>query len=399
MRTVVVTGLGVVCCLGKTVEEFWTAICNGDYGIRPLTRFDTSRHIIKHGGEVPNFSPPPDTDLAIAFALAVAQQAVDQAALKGGGFDASRAGLVLGTNFGAMSATEVLFRSLNENGPVEASRWGVSTCDAAISFQETSRLVAQAYGLRGPASSLSLSCASGNAAIGYALDAIRAGWADVMLAGAYDAISEYVWTGLEALRTMTTEKVRPFDKNRSQTIFSEGAAILVLEDAENARRRGAKVLCEVAGHAVNNNAYHMAHPDPGGEQMAQVMRLALEDARMSPQDIEHINAHGTGTKLNDVAETQAIKSVFGKRAYEIPVNSIKSSVGHVMGAASAVEAVASVLSIRDGVIPPTINYETPDPECDLNYVPNKKIAMPVRNVLSNSAGIGGCNSVVIFRRM
>ena len=386
MKTVVVTGLGAICCLGKTVAEFWTAVCDGLYGIRPLTRFDTSRHIIKHGGEVLNFSAPPDTDLATAFALAAAQQAVDDAALKGGGSDPSRAGLVLGTNFGAMAAAERLFQSQD------------AADQAAITFQETSRLVARAHGFRGAVSSLSLSCASGNAAIGYALDAIRAGWADVMLAGGYDAISEYVWTGLEALRTMTTEKVRPFDKNRSQTIFSEGAAVLVLEDAEHARRRGAKVLCEVAGHALNNNAYHMAHPDPGGEQMAQVMRLALEDARMSPQEIDHINSHGTGTKLNDVAETQAIKTVFGKRAYEIPVNSIKSSVGHVMGAASAVEAVASVLTLRDGVIPPTINYETPDPECDLNYVPNKKLVTPVKAVLSNSAGIGGCNSVVIFRR-
>jgi 3-oxoacyl-[acyl-carrier-protein] synthase II len=150
---------------------------------------------------------------------------------------------------------------------------------------------------------------------------------------------------------------------------------------------------------MNNNAYHMAHPDPGGEQMARVMRLALEDAGLSPEDVDHINSHGTGTKLNDVAETQAIKSVFGRRAYEIPINSIKSSVGHVMGAASAVEAVASVLTIRDGIIPPTINYETPDPECDLNYVPNRKMLMPVKTVLSNSAGIGGCNSVVIFRRV
>ena len=387
MRHCVVTGLGVICCLGKTVEEFWVAVCDGVYGIRPLTRFDTSRHLIKHGGEVLDFSPPPAVDLATAFAMAAAQQAVDHAAFKGAGFDPTRVGLVLGTNFGAMSTTEKLFQSLQATG------------EAGVSFQETSRLVAQAHSVRGPVSSLSLSCASGNAAIGYALDAIRARWADVMLAGAYDAISEYVWTGLEALRTMTTEKVRPFDKNRSQTIFSEGAAVLVIEEADHARRRGARIICEVAGHAMNNNAYHMAHPDPGGEQMALAMRKALEDARMSPQNIDHINSHGTGTKLNDVAETQAIKSVFAQRAYEMPVNSIKSSVGHVMGAASAVEAVASVLTIRDGVIPPTINYETPDPECDLNYVPNKKIAMPVRTVLSNSAGIGGCNSAVIFRKI
>jgi 3-oxoacyl-[acyl-carrier-protein] synthase II len=394
-----VTGLGVICCLGNAVEEFWTAVCDGVYGIRPLTRFDTSRHAIKHGGEVLNFSAPSGSDLATAFTLAAGQQAVADSKLASAGFDPVRVGLVLGTNFGAMSVAEGLFEWTNTNGPIAAGSQAGPKLLAGVSFQETSCLVAEAFGLRGPISSLSLSCASGNAAIGYALDLIRAGWADAMIAGGYDAISEYVWTGLEALHTMTTEKIRPFDKNRSQTIFSEGAAVLAVEEAEHARRRGARVLCEVAGHAMNNNAYHMAHPDPGGEQMARVMRLALEDAGLSPEDVDHINSHGTGTKLNDVAETQAIKSVFGRRAYEIPINSIKSSVGHVMGAASAVEAVASVLTIRDGIIPPTINYETPDPECDLNYVPNRKMLMPVKTVLSNSAGIGGCNSVVIFRRV
>ncbi len=378
--------MGIICCLGKTVDQFWSAVCEGVYGIQPLTRFDTSRHTIKHGGEVRDFRPPANMDPATAFALAATHQALANGRLAPAD-NAERAGLVLGTNFGAGATMEALFASASPPNPV-----------AGVSFQETSRIIARECGLRGPVGSLSLSCASGNAAIGYALDALRAGWADVMLAGGYDAISEYVWTGLEALRTMTTEKIRPFDKNRNQTIFSEGAAVLLLETAKHARRRGATILCEVAGHAMNNNAYHMAHPDAGGAQMAQVMRAALQDAALSPEQVDHINAHGTGTKLNDVAETQAIKTVFGKRAFEIPVNSIKSSVGHVLGAASAVEAVASVLTLRDGLIPPTMNYETPDPECDLNYVPNKKLAMPVKVVLSNSAGIGGCNSAVVFRR-
>jgi len=385
-RKVVVTGMGVICCGGRSVGEFWNSICEGRDCIREITRFDTSRHKIKRGGEVAGFQPENGLDFATAFAVEAARQAVDQAGLAAD-LDGTRAGIVLGTNFGAVDVACDAFR--RGAPPAEFEKF----C-----FMHTINEVARRLNFRGIASCLSLSCASGNAAIGYALDMIRSGVADVMIAGGYDAITEFSWSGLSALHTMTTEKVRPFDKNRSQTIFSEGAGVLLLEEANHALARGAEILAEVAGHGFNNNAFHMTHPDGGGYGMLVAMRMALHDAGISPDEIDHINSHGTGTKLNDVAETQAIKSLLGKRAYDVPVNSIKSSIGHVMGAASAVEAVACVMTILEGVIPPTINYETPDPECDLNYVPNKALEKRVDCVLNNAAGIGGCNSAVIFRR-
>ncbi|MEW6359812.1 MAG: beta-ketoacyl-[acyl-carrier-protein] synthase family protein [Planctomycetota bacterium] len=393
-RSVVVTGMGVVCCVGCSVEDFWRAVCAGQSGIRPLDRFDVSNHRIQKGGQAWGFAPPADgTDLATVFALAASQQAMQNAGLAPDRFDPARAGIVLATNFGAIETARTAFDQIrNHEYPLSIPAF------RSLCFQSTSKDVASALSLAGPVSSLSLSCASGNAAIGYAADLIRLGRADMMLAGGFDAITEYAWAGLSALKTMTTKEIRPFDLNRSQTIFSEGAGILLLEDRKRAEARGATILAEVAGHGMNNNGHHMAHPCPNGEGTAAVMQMALADAGMTPNEIDHINAHGTGTKLNDSTETAAIKTVFGKRAYEIPINSIKSMIGHVMGAASSVEAIASVLTIRDSVIPPTINYETPDPECDLNYVPNVKIERKVDAVLNNSAGIGGCNAAVIFRR-
>jgi 3-oxoacyl-(acyl-carrier-protein) synthase len=219
-----------------------------------------------------------------------------------------------------------------------------------------------------------------------------------VLTGGYDALSRFAWSGLSALRTMSRDAVRPFDLKRDGTIFSEGAAALLLEDAEAARRRGARVYAEVAGYGANNNAFHMTAPAREGAGSAAVMRMALADAGMTPEAIDHVNAHGTGTKPNDVTETQAIKAVFGAHAREMPITSIKSSIGHMLGAAGSIEAVASILSLRDGVIPPTTNVRDADPECDLPCVTNVKRSLPLRSVLSNSAGIGGCNAAVIFRR-
>ena len=393
-RSVVVTGMGVVCCVGCSVEDFWQAVSEGRSGIRPLDRFDTSNHRIPKGGQAWDFMPPDDdTDLATAFALAASGQAMENGGLAPDGFDSARAGIVLATNFGAIETARAAFDQIRDGEyPVSVPAF------RSLCFHGAAHDVASRLALGGPVGSLSLSCASGNAAIGYATDQIRLGRADVMLAGGFDAITEYAWAGLSALKTMTTKEVRPFDLNRSQTIFSEGAGILLLEERGHAEARGAAILAEVAGHGMNNNGHHITHPSPNGEGTVVAMQMALADAAMAPDEIDHINAHGTGTKLNDNTETAAIKTVFGKRAYDIPINAIKSMIGHVMGAASAVEAIASVLSIRHGVIPPTIHYETPDPECDLSYVPNEKIEMTVDTVLNNAAGIGGCNAVVIFRR-
>ncbi|MCK4415499.1 MAG: beta-ketoacyl-[acyl-carrier-protein] synthase family protein, partial [Candidatus Eisenbacteria sp.] len=256
-----------------------------------------------------------------------------------------------------------------------------------------------ALGRCGPVLTLSLSCASGNAAVASAADLLRSGRAEMALAAGYDAMSDLSWGGLCALRTMSEDKVRPFDRRRDGTIFSEGCGAIVLETLEHARKRGADVLAEVTGYATNNNAYHMTHPPKDGQGMTEAMRAALCNAGLAPESVDYINAHGTGTKLNDSSETAAIKAVFGEHAYRMPVTSNKSMVGHAMGAASALEAVASVLTLRDGIIPPTINLEEPDPECDLDYVPNESRKQQVQVVLNNASGIGGCNCAVIFRRL
>jgi 3-oxoacyl-(acyl-carrier-protein) synthase len=245
---------------------------------------------------------------------------------------------------------------------------------------------------------LSLSCASGTAALGYGADMIRAGRAVAMLTGGYDAISRFAWCGLSALRTMTRDEIRPFDRTRSGTLFSEGAAALLVEDAGHARARGARVYAEVCGAATNNNAHHLTAPCKDGAGSALVMRAALDDGGVPADEVDHVNAHGTGTPPNDVTETLAIKTVFGARARAVPVTSIKSMTGHMMGAAGSAEAIASILSIRDGIVPPTIHYANPDPECDLDVVANTARRVPVRTVLSNSAGIGGCNAAVVLRR-
>jgi len=399
-RRVVVTGLGVVSCVGTGVPDFWRAVCEGRSGIRPLTRFDTSDFRFTYGGEAQGFQADAGgPDLATQFMLTAAEEAVG--GLEVGELNPSRAGVALATNFGAADACE---KFLAQTVSVKSVEPGVFQ---ALGMENDTDAVRRALsavgGFEGPCTLLSLACASGNSAIGYALDAIRLGRADVMLAGGYDAISRYVWSLLSAFGIIVSDKekpnlVRPFDKNRKGTIFSEGAGALLLEELGHAQQRGARIYAEVLGHAMNNNAHHMTHADPGGRGTALVMRMAAQDAGVSPDEIDHINSHATGTPVGDPLEVAAIKSFLGPRASRVPVNAIKSTIGHLMGAAGAAEAVASVMSIVDGIIPPTANYETPDPACDLDCVPNVARQQRVNVVLSNSAGIGGANSAVIFRR-
>ena len=390
--------MGVVSPLGTGVPAFWSALLEGRSGIRDLTRFDVSGFPYTQGGQVIDFAVPAALreaaarcDLATQFMLAAAQEAVRDARLIDHIPHRADTAVVLATNFGGiLSGEKFLADSIQRRQPS-------GTDFHEYSFQTAVDHVADAWRLEGPRASLSLSCSSGTAAIAYGMDLIRTGRARRVLTGGYDALSPFAWSGLGALRTMTTDALRPFDKNRSGTIFSEGAGALLIEDADSARERGAGVYAEVAGFGLNNNAYHMTAPDKGGEGFADVMRLALADAAMMPDEVDHINTHGTATRYNDLTETLAIKAVFGAHAARIPITSIKSMTGHLMGAAGSAEAIASVLSLRDGVIPPTINYQTPDPECDLDCVTNVRRAMPLRSVMSNSAGIGGCNAVVIFR--
>lgn len=393
---IVVTGMGVISPLGNKVLDFWAAVCRGESGIRDITRFNTSEFPTSRGGEVRNFTPPAGlktpTDLANQFMLAAADEAIRAAGLDGSKDFCPDTGVAVATNFGGYGSAGDFFAFMQ--GRPDARATGFDE----LSFLSCAGLIARHWQFQGPATALSLSCSSGSSAIAYSADLIRAGRAKIMLAGGYDALSTFAWSGLNALRTMTKDVVRPFDLNRAGTIFSEGAGALVIEELEHARARNAPVLAELTGYGMNNNAFHMTAPSKEGAGTAAVMRMALRDAGLGPDGIDHINAHGTGTKPNDVTETQAIKAVFGEHAAGIPVTSIKSSVGHMMGAAGSVEAIASILSLAHGIIPPTVNFQTADPECDLDYVFNIQREVKLNTVLSNSAGFGGCNTALIFRK-
>jgi 3-oxoacyl-[acyl-carrier-protein] synthase II len=400
VRRVVVTGMGAVCSLGLTVPTFWERLCAGASGITPITRFDATGLRNTHAGEVKPLEAlllppgPAPEDPATRFALAAAREALADAGVVGH-YPPERVGVVFSTNFGSALSWERFATHLltgEEPGDVPAARCSLP------SFADAATLVAERFQLFGPRPMLSLSCSSGAAAIGWGMDAIRLGLADAVLAGGHDALSLSALAGLSVLRTITAEQIRPFDRNRSGTIFGEGAGMLLLEEREHARARGAIIYGEVCGAAVNNNAYHITAPDKRGEGLALVLRAALADARVAPEAVDYVNAHATGTKYHDVIETVAIKEVLGARAYQIPVSSIKAGTAHAMAAAGSLEAIASLLAMRDGRVPPTLNYEEPDPECDLDCVPNVAREATVRCVASLSSGIGGNNAALILRR-
>lgn len=398
MRRVVVTGVGAVCSLGHTVPEFWRRLCAGESGIAPIERFDASGLRNTHAGEVKRVESlcvPADVpldDLSAVFALVAAGEAVADAGV-GGAYEPERVGVVFSTNFGAAPLWERFATALLTGAPE-----GEGAPAGLPSFADAAALVAQRFGFLGPRPTLSLSCSSGGAAIGWAMDAIRFGLADAALAGGHDVLSLSSLAGLSVLRTITAEKIRPFDRNRSGTIFGEGAGMLFLEERERARARGARIYGEVCGAAVNNNAYHVTAPDKRGEGLAHVLRAALAEARVPPDAVDYVNAHATGTKYHDAVETMAIKQVLGDHAYRIPVSSIKAGTAHAMAAAGSLEAIASLLALRDGIVPPTLNYEEPDPECDLDCVPNTAREASVRCVVSLSSGIGGNNAALVLRR-
>lgn len=382
---IVVTGLGAVTPLGHNVTDLWQALLAGRDGISDVDRFDLGGMACTRGGLVRCYLPPPlldatrPCDLATGFAAGACLEALAQA-----GGDPHDLGLVTASNFGSIDEAE--------NGLAGAAPGMLRACCQ----DTTAERLAAAMRLNGPRIALSLSCAAGAAAIAHAASLIRHGRCRRMLVVGYDAISRYAWSGLCSLRTMTRDAVRPFDLNRSGTIFSEGAAALMLESGEAAAASGARPLATVLGWGTGNNGFHMTAPAGRGAGTAHVMRQALRSARLPPGAVDHINAHGTGTKPNDSTESQAILDVFGPRGGTIPVTSIKSSIGHLLGAAGTVESVASILSLRDGVIPPTTHFTTPDPECAVDLVANAPRKVALRTVLSNSAGFGGCNAAVIF---
>jgi len=390
LSDVVITGMGAVSPLGNDVRTFWQSLCSGTSGLAPITRFDATPFRNNIAGEVKSFQPA-DSDAGLARAYQYAARAIRDAWADSGLAGLSDCALVTATNFGAAEVGQHVCESIIRKSelPASASQWPMDWL--------TDRM-ADELGLAGPRATISLSCASGVAAIGQACDYIRAGRARAAIACGYDELSFYAYSGLSALRAITPEIIRPFDKNRKGTIFAEGAGALVVESGESAVRRGATIYAVVLGHAMNNDAFHMTAPDKTGRGIINVMRRALANAAVDRDAIDHVKAHGTGTQFNDKTETASIKAVFGERARGIPVNSMKSMMGHTMGAAGSLETIGAALTARDGIIPPTVNLETPDPECDLDYVPGKAREMRVTTVLCNSYGFGGTNAALVLRR-
>jgi len=394
---ILVTGMGAVTPVGLSVSETWTALLSGRDGITPLDIFDPGDISCVRAGQIRGFSNSKNLlaagarDRATGFAGAACLEALRQAGVaQGDAASCPGIGLVTATNFGAMDHGEATW--FPSDASADASTCGDLTAGAAA------EKLAAALKLQGPRTTITLSCAAGAAGLAYAAGLIRHRRADRILVVGYDALSRFAWSGLCALRTMARDCVRPFDVNRSGTIFSEGAAAILLESESACQTRGGTPLAELAGWGTNNNGYHLTAPAPRGAGSSHAMRQALTCAGLTPDQVDHINAHGTGTKPNDSTEAQAIADVFGARAPSIPVTAIKSSLGHMLGAAGAIEAIASILSLRAGLIPPTMHVETLDPECPVDLVVNKPREIELRCVLSNSAGIGGCNAAVIFTR-
>ncbi|HPD15593.1 MAG TPA: beta-ketoacyl-[acyl-carrier-protein] synthase family protein [Planctomycetota bacterium] len=387
----VITGLGAIAPNGNSVAEFWAGLCAGRDAVGPITHFDASPFRNTNGGEVRGFAfADPEASRAKQYALAAIEQALADARLEGE--ELRSAGIVLATNFGGCEHGEKLLAA-QTRGETPDPRWL-----AEFDFQAAAIAAARRWGLRGPAATLSLSCASGVAAIGYAVDLIREGRCERAIAGGYDELALMSYSGLSALRAITPEIVRPFDKNRQGTIFSEGAGVILVEALDAARARGAAIHAEVLGHAMNNDAFHMTAPDTSGRGITAVMQGALDDAGVSPEDVQHVNAHGTGTPYNDKIETAAIKAVFNAHARRLVITANKSMIGHTCGAAGTLESIATIRTLQTGIVPPTIHYETPDPECDLDYVPNEARTCDVRVALCNAYGIGGTNSAIVLAR-
>jgi len=396
-RHAVITGLGAVTCLGHDVPALWDGLVAGRSGIDRITRFDPTGLRNERGGQVRDWRFAPDEfdldaapDEATQFLLVAAREAWRDAGL-GSRADLDRVGAIASTNFGGGPSWEEYVRRSVAQQPTGRTF-------AEFAFATGLAYLARTFGLQGPTTLLSIACASGTAALGCALDWVRAGRADVVLAAGHDVLAPTVLAGLSILGTMTKEEIRPFSATRSGTLFGEGAGVLVVEAPHHAAARGARVYAELLGSCQTNNAYHMTAPDKGARGMIRVLSNALADAGVEPRAVDYINAHGTGTKPHDPEETHAIKAVLGERAAQIPVSSIKAAVAHTMGAAGAVEAIATVKALAEGVIPPTLNYEEPDPECDLDYVPNQARRQAIGCAASISAGIGGSNACVVLRR-
>ncbi len=407
---VVVTGMGVVSVLGAGLQVYWHNLLAGKSGISRITQFDASMMPCQIAGEINYFQPedymdrkearrvPRSAQLGFAAAKLAAQDAGFPESMP----DPERAGVSFGTAIGGLERSSEGITIIRTQGYNRLNPFVVPTSLP----NTTSYLISQGLQCLGPTNTVGTSCATGTQAVGEGLEVIRRGAADVVVAGGTEGlIQDFAIGGFCAMRALpinyndTPEKAsRPFDKNREGFIFSEGAAALILESLEHAQARGARIYAEAAGQGSSSDGLHMAAPDPEANGPARAMRWAIADAGLTPQDIDYINAHGTSTPLNDLTETRAIKKVFGDHAYKLAISSVKSMLGHAMGASGALEAIATAMTLHEGIIPPTINYETPDPELDLDYVPNTARRQAVRVALSNSFGLGGSNACLILKR-
>ena len=407
-RRVVVTGLGMVTPLGTGVEKNWEALCAGKSGIGPITKFDASEYKSRIAGEVTDFKSEDFMDkqqirrfdIFIHYGVASARMAMEDSGLKIDSENSHRIGCITGSGLGGLSTIENYHKILMKKGPGRISPFFIpgiipNMLPGQISIE---------FGARGPNTSIETACAASCHAVGESFRLIQEGYADAMITGGSEAvITPLAFAGFCSMKALSTrndepEKAsRPFEKDRDGFIIGEGAGILIIEEMNHALERGADIYAEVSGYGLSGDAYHVSAPDPEGVGAISCMAMAIETAGLKPEDVDYINAHGTSTQLNDLSETKAVKSLFGDHAYKLAISSTKSMTGHLLGGTGGIEAVYSVLAIKEGMIPPTINYETPDPECDLDYVPNKSRKTDVKVAMSNSFGFGGTNGSLLFK--
>jgi 3-oxoacyl-[acyl-carrier-protein] synthase II len=408
-RRVVATGLGVVSPLGIGLKENWHALCEGRSGIGPITRFDTTEYETKIAGEVKNFDPTSFLDKKearkmdpfIHYALASSFMAMEDSRLKIDESNAERVGVLVGAGLGGLTTIEKYHSILLKEGPKKISPFFIPMLIVNLAPGQISIYL----GTKGPNSSVVTACATGNHSIGEAFRIIQRGDADAMIAGgAESTITPMAIGGFNAMKALSTRNnepqkaSRPFERDRDGFVVAEGAGIIILEELNHALKRNAPIYAEIIGYGCNADAYHIAAPSPNGEGAARCMELALNDAGISYSEVDYINAHGTSTPLNDLSETMAMKTVFKDHAKKLMVSSTKSMTGHLLGAAGGVEAVFTILTMKEEIVPPTINYEVPDPECDLDYVPNVARKAKVKVAMSNSFGFGGTNATLVFKK-
>ena len=408
-RRVVVTGLGVVCPVGIGVEESWSNVIAGKSGIGPITRFDAGALKSRIAGEIKNFNAEDwldkklvsRLDVFIHYAMAAARMAIEDSCLTFDNPLAKRAGVVMGCGLGGLESMESSIRLLSEKGPGRTSPFFIPK----IIGNMAPGVISMTWGLLGPNSSIQTACAAGNHAIGESFKIIERGDAEVMVTGGVEAcVTMSAVAGFTAMRALSTRNdepqraSRPFDADRDGFVIGEGSGVLILEERERALERGARIYDEIVGYGQSSDAHHFTAPHPQGDGAVNCMRMAINDAGIEPAELDYINAHGTSTDLNDRIETVAIKRVLGDAAKDVAISSTKSMTGHMLGGTAAVEAVFTALAIDNGIMPATINYETPDPDCDLDYVPNQAREREIKYAMSNSFGFGGTNAALVFAK-